>query len=59
MPFVCGLFALSLGVIDVFQGQVQLVLVLILLAAVFRSTISQDSQQRDIVFLKERKTLDH
>ena len=51
-----GLRALrfTLGVIDVFQREIQLVLVLVFLAAVFRSTVSQDSQQRDIMLFKER-----
>ena len=41
--------------IDVFHCEVELIFVMLSLAAVFGSAIGQNAQQRNILFLKERK----
>lgn len=51
-----GLWALCfcLRVVDVWKGQIELVLVLILFPAVLRSTVGQDSKKRNPLLLIER-----
>lgn len=48
-----GLWGLRLrpGVVDVFNSQIELVLVSLLVAAVFRAPVRQDTQQLDAMFL--------
>jgi len=52
-----GLRVASLGaaVVDVLHRQVQFVLVVLALAAIFRATIGEHAQQRNFVLLEERQ----
>src|SRR5688500_15095536 len=43
----------GLGMVDILNRQVQLILVMLQRAAVFCASISQDAQQRDFLLLKE------
>ena len=55
IPLVCGLLVLVRLVVDIFQRQVELVLVPLRVAAVFAAAIGQHSAERDDVLLEERQ----
>jgi hypothetical protein len=48
---------LSPAVVDVLYRQIQLVLVVLALSAVFRTAIGEHTQQRDLLFLEEGQHL--
>jgi len=56
-PFVWGVLALVFKMIDIFHGQVELIIMLFPAAAVFRALVGKDAQQRNAVFFQKRNFL--
>ena len=54
MPLVCGLRRLGAGVVDVLHGQVELILVAVVRAAILGATIGQHPVDADPVLVEER-----
>jgi hypothetical protein len=55
MPLVCGLLVLARGVIDVLDGEIELVVVMLGVAAILGAAIRQHPAQYNAVLLKERQ----
>jgi hypothetical protein len=54
MPLVCGLLALGAAVVDVLDGQIELVFMRLGGAAEFRAAVGQHAAELDVVLVEER-----